>query len=441
MRVALLLSLLLAGCASYEPERLDALEVLRALEASRLASREPPPGVDLRDGLDVQEAAALALARNPGLVALRGRLPVAAVAREAADLWPDPQLEWQANNAIADFLDVRKSGRNSYIAGATAMLPLPRPGELDARVAVATAQLARAATELRAAEADLARDVRLACARVLRAEAGLELGQAQAAVTGRIRALTDERRGAGQATALEAALARLPYETARAALPPLEAEVAAARQALNLLLGLPPTEAWTLDATFDALAPRDAPLAGVDALVAEAVVRRPDVALALWEHREADAALALEVARQWPEIAIGTGISIELPIFSRWNHHGVEGARLARDAARDAVTDAVARARADVHATHVRAVSAHRAAMLHAPELEAAVEAVGARADEAVQAGQAPLLELLAARVEALEARRSALEARASWAEAGIELSAATGAFAPPPFVEPREEE
>lgn len=419
------------GCAAHEPEVVDPAEVLRALEATSLERAAAPRPVTISDGLTVDEAVALAARHNPGLHARRAWLPVARVGRELAGLWPDPELEWIANNVIADLVTLRKVTTHSVLSGFQLMFPLPRPGELDARVAVAAARLAREAALARAAEADLARDVRLAYTALLQAEAELELVLAQVALAERAHAQTAERRAVGQATDLEVSLAELPMRQARAAVPHLEGEAEAARLTLNALLGLPPRERWRPTTTLDALASSTPPpLPGP--LVEAALARRPDLEAARWAHREADAELALERALRWPRLAVGTGFAIELPVFSRFNRWGVERARLARAAARDGLVAAVHALRADVHEAHAVAQAAHRTAEVHARALEEGAEAVLRVAEAAQAAGQVPVIEVLAARAQALEARRRALAARADWAAAAVRLDAATGALAPP---------
>ncbi|MCO5169386.1 MAG: TolC family protein [Planctomycetes bacterium] len=426
-----LLTTATTGCAAHEPEVVDPAEVLRALEAVRIDRLALPRPVAVVDGLSVDEAVALAARHNPGLHARRAWLPVARVGRTIAGLWPDPELEWIANNVIADLATHRRSSTNSYLAGFQLMFPLPRPGELDARVAVATARLAREAAQARAAEADLARDVRLAYTALLQAEAELELALAQVALSERVRAQTAERRALGQATDLEVGLAELPLRLARADVPRLEGEAEAARLALNALLGLPPRERWRATTTLAALASATPPpLPGP--LVEAALARRPDLEAARWAHREADAEVALELALRWPRVGVGTGITIELPVFSRFNRWGVERARLARAAAREGLVEAVHALRADVHEALALAHAAHRTAEVHARALEEGADEVLRAAEAAQAAGQVPVIEVLAARAEALSARRRALAARADWAAAAVRLDAATGALAPP---------
>lgn len=426
MRPALLLLLALVGCAGHEREVVDPLEVLRDLELTRRADapRGSAPGL-----LSLDEATAWALERSPALRARRAALPVASAARAIAETWPDPEVEWQANNVIADYIVERKSGQNSYVAGFQAMIELPRPGELDARSDVAAARFAREAVAVRAAEADLARDVRLAYAALLRAEAELALDLEAVTLAERLRDDTDARRATGQVTDLEVGLVRLPVELARATAAETETAVEAARQELNRLLGLAPDERWRPTTTLDALA-APAP-ADVAPLVSAALTRRPDVSGVVWEHREADATLALELAGRWPRLAIGTGISFELPIFSQFNWRGVERARLARAQAREAVVARVNLVRAEVHSVHARARAAQATLASAGPALEAGADDVIARARAAQAAGQAPVAQELTARLEVLTARRRALALRADAARATIDLDAATGALAP----------
>jgi len=99
--VALLPVLLagLAGCASYRPRPLDLHPALPA-RVARLAldpARMPFASLrkhrfDPRNGLDMDEVAMLAVARNPALTLARDQLGVKRAQAFAAGLLPDPQL-------------------------------------------------------------------------------------------------------------------------------------------------------------------------------------------------------------------------------------------------------------------------------------------------------------------------------------------------------------
>lgn len=281
-------------------------------------------------------------------------------------------------------------------------------------------------------EMDVLLEVRLAYARLLVARDVLAVVREQAEVAERLRADVVARLAAGEATTLDAELATLPVETVHAELPGLEAEVEATRQRLNALVGLPPDARWRLASRLDEFEPR-APSAG-EVLVRLAIERRPDVAVALWAHREADAALALERARRWPRLWLGTGFVLELPVLSRFNHYGVKQAARARAAARAALVATVHDARAEVRLARTQALAAQQVATRHARALEiAASRALGA-AQDALDAGQLPLVAVLQARAQAIVARRQALEARGAWVEAALQLQAAAGELAPDPL-------
>lgn len=442
MAGAVAAAVVLGGCASHEPERIDPLAILERLEELRLESvASVLSGVTLDDGLTLDEASALALRHSPELAAARARLAPLRVEVERADVWPDPQAGWSTGDVVGDLSGPGGPTGPSFVSGPSLFLELPRPGELSAKVAVATARLQRAVEEKRALEARVVRDVRLAYVELLVARGLVTIAREQADVAERLRADLITRRAAGEATALELELVNLPVEQVLAELPALDVGVEVARQRLNALLGLPPDDRWRPASDLDALQPPAPPaVADEERLLRLAIARRPDVAAALWAHREADAELALERARRWPRVWIGTGILFDVPVFSRLNRYGVEQALRAREAARARVVAAVHAARAEVHAALARARAAHRTVVQHAQALEDSARSALTAADTALASGQLPLIEVLQARGRAIAARREALEARRAWLEAAIELQAATGELAPSPPPPPDEE-
>ncbi len=422
----------LGGCASHEPERLDPLAVLEALDALRPAAiASLHSGVTFADGLTLAEASALAMRSNLAVAAAHARLSPLRTEVERADLWPDPQVGWSAGDVVGDLATTPGTSGTSFAAGPSILFGFPRPGELSAKVDLATARLQQAVEEVRALEADVVGDVRREYARMLVAQGLVAVAREQADVAERLRADVVARRAAGEATDLDAELATLPVELLRAEVPGLVAREETARQRLNELLGLPPGARWRAASRLDELEP-PAPSSDLERLVRTAIERRPDVAAASWAHRAADAALALERARRWPRLWLGTGVSFELPVFSRFNHFGVKQAARERAAARARVVAAVHDARADVHRALALAEAAHRVATEHADALDLSAGRALAAAEEALGAGQLPLVAVLDARARSIAARREALEARGAWLEAAVELQAATGELAPP---------
>lgn len=429
--------ILLSGCTSYEPAPLRPGEILRDLERVGLQDvtrglPRPHGSFDPADGLTLVEAAAAAVQLNPRLTALRTEVAVSEAQLVEAGLLPDIVIGWEAGNNIADFITEGKSSANGYIAGASLEWPVPRPGEIDAKEGVARADIAGARGRVLAAEWGLVREVHEAYARLLVARSRVEQTQQLTSIAERSQEYLQRARSLGAATALDENLARIAAKTAQADVVRAQADELQARQALNGLLGLRPGYEWTPQTTLDqlltptALGTRDA-----DALVRLALDRRPDLLETLAEYQRAEEALRLEIARQWPQISIGTGLSITLPIFSRFNQPAVRTAERARAATGRRLTVAVQQVRQEVHAALTEYLQAERLRQLFQDEVEPALVESLRLNEQAFNAREVTPLQILTSQQQVIETRARALEARERWVVARLRLQAATGDLLP----------
>ena len=432
---------LVAGCASYAPAPVDPLQVLRDLERASPSSVAPVgTSIVIADGFSALEAAAVAVYLQPELRALRAEVGVTRAELVEAGLLPDPTIGWEAGNVVADFITDRKSTANSYLAGGYLSWDVPRPGEIDSREGVARARIDETRAALFAAEWRLVRDVQQAWLRLAAARAALDLNLTQAQVAQRTRDLVDAARNMGEATGVQVTLADVALariETARAGMVLEEVE---SRQALLGLMGLPPTTPLTLQDAAAALdRPPPPPNERPEALAEAALGQRPDLRELEARYQQAEERLRYEVARQWPQLSIGSGIGVQVPIFSRFNAPAIETARRARDASRERLVTAVHEVRRSVHLAHATWVQADaRVAALRErllPRLEEALRLTRA----AQAAGEVTPLEILTAQAQLLEVEREVLEARARRASARVELDAAAGVLSPVPGGHPED--
>ena len=441
--------LLLAACAGAPPDELDPLASLAALE--RVVLAEAPravvarvgsgaPAFDAQDGLDAREASALALHLHPRLRAQRAELGVARAQLVEAGLLPDPTIGWESGNVVADFITEGKSTANSYIAGLVIEWDVPRPGELGSREAEARARIDEARAALLQSEWQLVGQVHGACLRLAAAEAALRLNLEQAGVAERTMAYFSDARRLGEVTALQSRLVGVAQARVLADQARLQVEVSEARQTLLALLGLPPTTPFRLQDGARLLAP--APGAeDVATLVQEAVRRRPDLAVLATQHAQAEARLRLEEARRWPRLSIGSGIGLQLPIFSRFNAPAVETATRAREAARRRFEAAVHEVRREVHTAATVFALTDAWVRRFEEQVLPAVEDTLRLTRAAVQAGEFTASDVLTAQTQALEAQTELLAARVRRAEARIALDTASGRLAPAPEPPPADEE
>lgn len=441
------IALSLAACSSAPPDELDPLATLNALEALSLTdvpattvARVSTDTFSPQDGLDAREASALALHLHPRLRALRAEIGAAQAQLVQAGLLPDPTIGWEAGNVIADFITDKKSTANSYIAGFVIAWDVPRPGEIGSLEREASARIDEARAGLLQSEWEVVRDVHLACVRLAAAEAAIRLNADQVSVAEKTLAYFSEARRLGEVTALQARLATTAHARLVADQARLEIDATVERQGLLALLGLPPTTPFVLQGGDALLAPGPAAVPAAD-LVQEAVRRRPDLLVLGTQHAQAEARLRLEEARRFPQLSIGTGIGITLPIFSRFNGPAVETALRAREAARRRFEAAVHDARREVHAAAAAAALTAAYVQRFEEQVVPAIEDTLRLTRAGVRAGEFTAFEVLTAQTQALDAQTELLAARARRAEARVALDAATGRLAPTPEPAPSEDE
>ena len=358
--------------------------------------------------IDLEEAMVRAAERAPEVAAARGRVGEAAAARvDAAVRFPDEP-------ALAVEAGPRWAGARTVDVAVELAQGLGPPGRGGARRAVADAALALA----RATAITAGRDARLAAGLAYldarHADDAVTIERDAAALATRAAEVAERRRSAGEATDLEANLARAAAARARAAVLGAEAERAAAIGALAVRLGVAPDDELVLRG---ALRPVGEPPAAAGALAArpelvaltaELAVARAEVRLAAVEARPALGAWLGYQREDAATIVVG-GVRVTWPIWDRGQgRRAVAGARAARVAAEHAALSEVAARQ------HHDALAAYRQARDAVAVLDAEVapllddsEALLARS---LDAGTLPIGEVLAARRELVAARREALD-------------------------------
>lgn len=418
------------GCASYQPAPLEPDAVLEHLQAMKwpgeTASQGSPADGTSAAGAGPRELAAFAVSTNPELAARRAELGVRQALLVEAGLLPDPEIGWDAMDVLAAQMIEGDSTAVDTLAGFGLMFPLLRPGEGQARVDAATWRSEEARQVLVAAEWTLTREIHLAYEEVRAAE-GL-LAQTRT-LTELARSTSDyfqRAREAGAATAIQSHLALGELQTIRRDTIRAESRVRQARQALNGLLGLPPRTELELGASADPSS-RAVLQWSPDDLLAHAVVARPDLSAVRARYQAAEEDVKLAVSKQYPQVALGTGIRVLLPFFSRFGRPERETALARREQVRREYTAAVHAARQEIAAAHARWKLARREVELVESELLPNAEQTLALSEEAFRAGEVTLFETLALQRALVEARTQRTEVRAELAQSSWALLAASG--------------
>ncbi|WP_434518828.1 TolC family protein [Pseudomonas sp. NFX1] len=377
-------------------------------------------------GLSLPEALAAAFAQNPELAAAGREVGVAEGERRQADLLPNPELSWEAE-------DTRRDTRTTTI---TLSQPFELGGKRGARVAVATTGQAIAQLELERQRNGLRADVVQAFHTALRAQTALELAQQSQALTERGLRVVQGRVTAGQASPVEATRAQVQLAQAQSEVRRAASQRSVAYQALARLTGSPL-------ATFDHLqaanlSPGAAPTA--EALL-DKVEQTAEWRLAAAQVERGEASLGSEKAQRIPNLTVSlgsqysredrervnvVGLSMPLPLFDRNQGNVLVAARRA-DQARDLRNAVELRLRSETRsalsqwATAMQEVQAYDRTIL--PSAQQAVDT----ATRGFEMGKFAFLDVLDAQRTLIEARGLYLAALAAATDARAQLERVYG--------------
>ncbi len=334
--VVALATTLLVACQHVDPAPLSAERSAAALEARSLAdpglrsflerqlatpfAAWPPPRLDLT---------ALTLAAfyfQPSLDVARAQLEVARGGIATAGQRPNPSLaiapEWSSNPG---------AGVSPWVAALHFDWPLETAHKRQYRIDRADA-LAAAAERAVVVEAwRVRRELRAALADAVSSQQRVELLRRRRAAQQQLVDRIADRVQAGAASQADAMLQRLLLLGAEAELADAERENAATRARVAAVIGVP---GRALDG-FELIYPLGEAGDPVDALEPSdarrrALLERADVLAALDEYAASEAALRLELAKQWPDLHLGSGyqfdqgqnkwglsVSLDLPVMNQ----------------------------------------------------------------------------------------------------------------------------
>ena len=420
LSAALLVSALLAGCASYTPQPIhpdktaDALaertlsdpRLLRFLAAQLHKSGAPPWNLSTLSLVAAYERPDMPLAEARLLEAKGGETTAAAL--------PNPNLQ------LAPTYDTTTTAP-PWTVGPVVTFLIQSYGARPARIAQARARTEQAREAIAVTSWKLRGKVRTAMLDLWAAQQAAALAAQRASLAERYRAVVAQRYQAGMVSAATLTTATLALDQAELELASQRRASRLGRGSLAAALGVPTTALDGIDLDMRGIAhPR--PPGRLEPLVHEALTSRPEVLAALAHYAAAEAALRLAVAQQYPALDIGPGyhydqgdnkfmlsISLPLPILNQ-NQGPIAQARAARRVAAEEflatqtnVLAEIDQARTDWHASVSELDSARRLRKAAADALK--------REQDAFAAGQIGRLRILGARLAYLQAQQGALSA------------------------------
>jgi outer membrane protein TolC len=420
------------GCAKYSPRPLDAGQAAAAFGARSLDDaglraflvKERANGTPWN-----VERVALAASYFHGDVAVaRAEAAESRAGIETASELPNPVLTFSPG------YNATSRGISPWIIAPSLDVTIETAGKRRQRVAEARAAAGAAKLRVAAAAWDARTKVRAAMLDLYAARETRELLATEVALHEEAVTKLDAQVRAGAAPAFELLQERLGFNRAKLALHDAEKLAATSRTQLAAAIGVsaPALDLVTLDfSAFHSLPPAPGPGARRKALV-----HRADLLAALADYAAADAALRLQLAKQYPDVHLAPGyeldqtenkwslgLAIELPVLNQ-NRGPIRQA----EAHRKTVGTKFLAKQAAVFGEIDTALAAYRAARAKAATASTlAEEAAKASATtrRMVEAGELIPLELTRSRIEASAANLSRLEARVQAQQAAGALEAA----------------
>jgi outer membrane protein TolC len=421
---------MLGGCTHYHsqpisPESAAAALTVRSLQDEGLhcfltqnLGREPAPWPLPK--WDFETLTLVAFYYQPSLEVARAQWDVARSAVQTAAARPNPTL------SVTPGYDTSVSGGTSpWFPAINLDFLVETARKRGHRVAVEQLTAEAARLEVLASAWQVRSDLRRALIEVAVAGRRYDVLRQQAGLQQELLSSLERRLAAGAVSSFEVSTARLALVRAEAAAADAQRQEPLARSHLAEILGVP-LAALDGVAFDDPLAwPRPA-LTGEELAGArrESLRSRSDVLAALARYEATQAALQLEVARQYPDFHVGPGyqydlgdnkwsvaLALELPLFNR--HAGpIAEAEARRREAAARFTATLAKVIAEIDG----AAAAHAAAagqLTHLQRVREELQKQTARLQTRLDAGDADRLELQNAKIELASGESALLDAGA----------------------------
>jgi len=406
----------LAGCVTYSPQPLSPERAAVDLDARSLNNPALKTFLEnsLQRGLpewpvkawDLEQLTLAAYFYHPSLDVARAQWAEARAALVTAGGRPNPTI-----SATPGYNFSAVGGAIPWIPGVNLDLPVETAGKRGYRIAKAR-QLAEAARLNLATTAWQVRSgMRVALLNFSDTQKRVQLLGEQFKLQEQLVARLEQRVAAGSLARSEIIPAKILLEKTRLETAELQRQIAENSVKLADAIGIPLA---VLDVAprigFNGQVPAETDLTSGQAR-RQALTSRADIRAALSEYAAAQSALQLEIAKQYPDVHLGTGyqwdqgdskfnlgLSAEIPVFNR-NQGPMAEAKARRELAAARFTALQAKVMAEIDG----ALKAHRGAQARLATLQSLAEQQqkqAAAVDAQVQAGSLDSVDLLAARFE-----------------------------------------
>ncbi len=433
-----------SGCVSYSPKPLDPRAELAVLNArgvpvgaavhlqAATATDSVAPAFDPSDGLSEAELMAVAVMLNPELQAARASIGEAEALLISAGTLPNPE--------IGVGFGVGLLGTDGFKLGTDLLFEFLKPGEREARKAVASARIAVTRAEVLAKEYEVAAETRRLVFAVLIAEQTIGILDAELALRQQAAGLIRGRRDVGEANELDISALDLELVEVQRDRRLAQIDLGQTKLALNRGLGLPPKTVIKLELSGR---PLDIPLIDTvqaDELGERLLSARLDLKAREAAYQVAEEELRLAVTRQFLKLRAGpmyehdgvsenyagVSASVEIPIFDR-NQGEIAEKTAARDRVRAEYAADLHRLRSDASSALARVLAARTEIDAQDREVLPLLERSQALSRAAFEARDLTVLDWVTAQQRALRTRRAYLDTVIAYRRALLDLEALSG--------------
>jgi outer membrane protein, heavy metal efflux system len=305
----LVLVLLLAGCARYQPRPLDLATHPAEYRARRLddpgliawvARWSPAPTPHRWTG---RQLALAALGLRADLARARADWRAARAGERTAGKRPQPGAQGSVERAVSG-----SEGQSPWVVSLGALLNVELGGKRGARLQQARARAAVAEAELRLTAWRVTRETQAAAQRLAASQADLDAARREVGALAELEARERARYQEASLSSAELARTGTEVQAARADAAAAEAIALDARASLAGALAVPTRALDSLTVAVDSAAGCAAlETIGPDSMATLALSARPEMGRALADYAVAESQVRLEVARQYPDLELGPG--------------------------------------------------------------------------------------------------------------------------------------
>ena len=424
---------LACGCVSYQPKPVALDQSAAALDSRSLAN------ADLRQFLstnlgrefiewplrawDFETLTWAAFYYHPSLDVARAQWAVATAGRKTAAGRPNPTV-----GVAPGYNFNAASAVSPWIVGGSFDVPIETMGKRAKRISRAEHLAEAARLNITAAAWQVRSALRVAMIDASTAERRRALLQQQFDSQQAIGRLLEQRLAVGNVSALDVSLARVPLVKLQAELADARRVEAESRARLAEAIGVPARAVESLSMPYP-LAPDAPPVPTSEQARRGALQHRADILSALAAYEASQANLQVEIARQYPDLHLGSGyqwdqgenkwnlsLTLELPILNR-NQGPIAEAEARRKEAAAQLLALQARVIAEID----RASASQQATRVQVAEVQRVREALRDRlqlVEARLTAGGADQLEFQAAKTELSASELTLLDAEVKSAQA-----------------------